>query len=166
VPPWLPAKDPVVVGLFAADAMAPLLERGASPVEWSPVHAASPTFLDNNNQPQPAYYGIKLFHQVAHVGDAFLPASPPLQLLTVHALKRRDGGLGLLLVNKDPNQSITATVTVDGYSFAAKGTRYDWGKPGSDAGTSITEAPIDGLGATFTVVVPRYSITAIVIPKA
>jgi hypothetical protein len=30
----------------------------------------------------------------------------------------------------------------------------------------ITEAPIDGLGATFTVVVPRYSITALVIPKS
>jgi hypothetical protein len=166
ITPWLPAKDPVVVGLFAADAMATLLERGAYTVAWSPVHAASPTFLDNNNQPQPAYYGIKLLHQVAHVGDAFVPATSPLPLLTVHALKRRDGGLSLLLVNKDPKQSITATVTVDGYNFATKGTRYDWGKPGSDAGNSITEAPVDGLGATFTVVVPRYSITAIVIPKA
>ncbi|MFZ0958387.1 MAG: hypothetical protein WAN60_18745 [Candidatus Sulfotelmatobacter sp.] len=166
ITPWLPAKDPVVVGLFAADAMATLLERGAYTVAWSPVHAASPTFLDNNNQPQPAYYGIKLFHQVAHVGDAFVSASSPLELLAVHALKRRDGGLSLLFVNRDPKQSITVTVTVDGYNFATKGTRYDWGKPGSDAGTSITEAPVDGLGATFTVVVPRYSVTAVVVPKA
>ena len=89
-----------------------------------------------------------------------------MELLAVHAVKRRDGGLGLLLINKDPNQSITATVTVDGYNFATKGTRYDWGKPTMDAGKNITESPIENLGGTFTVVVPRYSITAIVIPKA
>jgi hypothetical protein len=145
--------------------MATLIERGAYTVQWSPIHAASPTFLDNSNQPQPAYYGIKLLHQVARVGDTFIAASSAMGTLAVHAVKKRDGGLGLMLINRDPNQSISATVTVDGYNFAAKGTRYDWGKPGSDAGKGITEAPIENLGGTFTVVVPRYSITAIVIPK-
>jgi hypothetical protein len=55
---------------------------------------------------------------------------------------------------------------VDGYSYATKGTRYDYGKLTIDAGKSITEAPIDNLGPTFAVEVPRYGITAIVIPKA
>jgi hypothetical protein len=143
-----------------------MVENGVYAVEWAPVHAASPLLLDKDNQPQPAYFGLKLFHQMAHVGDTFVSASTPMDKLSVHAVKRRDGGLGLMLINKDPVQSITATVTVDGYSFAAKGTRYDWGKPGSDAGTSITESPVDGLGGTFTVVVPRYSIAALVIPKS
>jgi hypothetical protein len=164
--PWLPPKNPVVHGLYIADATATMVENGVLAVEWAPVHAASPLLLDNNNQPQPAYFGLKLLHKVAHVGDAFVPATTPSDRLSVHAVKRRDGGLGLMFINKDPVQSITATVTVDGYNFATKGTRYDWGKPGSDAGTSITEAPVDGLGATFTVVVPRYSITALVIPKS
>jgi hypothetical protein len=70
-----------------------------------------------------------------------------------------------MFINKDPVQSIAATVTVDGYNFATKGTRYEWGKVTLEAGKGITEAPIDGLGGTFTVVVPRYSITALVIPK-
>jgi hypothetical protein len=165
VAPWLPAKNPAATGLFAADAVATLLERGAYTVTWTPVHAASPTFLDNNNQPQPAYFGIKLFHQVARVGDSFIGATSPMETLAVHAVKRRDGGLGLLLINKDPNQSITATVTVDGYNFATRGTRYDWGKPTMEAGKGITESPIENLGGTFTVVVPRYSVAAIVIPK-
>ncbi len=164
--PWLPPKNPVVHGLYIADATATMVENGVYAVEWAPVHAASPLLLDNNDQPQPAYFGLKLLHQVAHVGDTFVVASTPLDRLSVHAVKRRDGGLGLMFINKDPVQSIAATVTVDGYSFAAKGTRYDWGKPGSDAGTNITEAPVDGLGGTFTVVVPRYSITALVIPKS
>jgi len=164
--PWLPPKNPVVHGLYSADATATMVENGVYAVEWAPVHAASPLLLDNNNQPQPAYFGLKLLHQVAHVGDTFVPATTPLDRLSVHAVKRRDGGLGLMFINKDPVQSISVTVTVDGYNFATKGTRYDWGKPGSDAGTSIAEGPVDGLGATFTVLVPRYSITALVIPKS
>ena len=163
---WLPAKNVAATGLFAVDALATLLERGVYTVMWSPVHAPSPSFLDKDNQPQPAYFGIKLFHQVARVGDTFVAISSPMESLAVHAVERRDGGLGLLLINKDPNQSVTATVTVDGYNFATKGTRYDWGKPGTDAGKNITESPIENLGPSFPVVLPRFSVTGIVIPKA
>jgi hypothetical protein len=165
VTPWLPAKNPAALGMFAIDAMAMLLEQGAYTVEWSPIHAASPSFLDNNNQPQPAYYGIKLLHQVAHPGDTFVVGTSKMDTLAVHAVKKRDGGLGIILINRDFNQSIAATVTVDGYNYATKGTRYEYGKATIDGGQGIVETPIDGLGATFTVVVPRYGITAIVIPK-
>lgn len=163
---WLPAKNPASTGLFAADATATLIENGVYAVEWSPVHAASPTLLDNDNKPQPPYFGLKVLHQVAKPGDVFVSASSSHELLSVHAVKRRDGGLGLMFINKDPNQNITATVTVDGYNYAAKGTRYEYGKQTIEAGKTIVESPIEGLGGTFTVVVPRYSITAIVIPKS
>lgn len=163
---WLPAKNPASTGLFAADATATLIENGVYAVEWSPVHAASPTLLDNDNKPQPPYFGLKMLHTVAKPGDAFVAASSPMDNLAVHAVKRRDGGLSLMFINKDPNQNISATVTIDGYSYAAKGTRYEWGKVTMDAGKDITESPIDGLGSTFTVVVPHYSITAVVIPKS
>lgn len=163
---WLPAKNPATTGLYAADATATLVERGVYTVQWAPIHAPYPTLLSADNEPQPAYFGLKLFHTVASTpGDTFVAASTPMDLLGVHAVKRRDGGLGLMLINKDPNQSITATVTVDGYSFASKGTRYEWGKATLEAGKSITETPVDSLGGTFTVVVPRYSIVAIVVPK-
>jgi hypothetical protein len=122
--------------------------------------------LDNDNKPQPPYFGLKMLHTVAKPGDAFVSASSPMDNLAVHAVKRRDGGLSLMLINKDPSQNISATVTVDGYNYAAKGTRYEWGKVTMEAGKDITESPMDGLGSTFTVVVPRYSITAIVIPKS
>ncbi len=86
--------------------------------------------------------------------------------LGVHATKRRDGGLGLLLINKDMGRSVIATVSISGYNYATKGTRYDYGKLTVDAGKDIVEAPIDNLGPSFTVEVPRYGMTAIVIPKA
>jgi hypothetical protein len=84
----------------------------------------------------------------------------------VYATKRRKGGLGLLFINKDTMRSVVTTVTVNGYNYASKGTRYDYGQTTDETGKSIHEAPIEGLGATFTVEVPRYSMTEIVIPKA
>jgi hypothetical protein len=163
---WLPPKDPATFAMFAADSFATLIERGAYTVEWSPIHGQSPTFLDEKNQPQGAYYGIKLLHQIASTGDTFVTASTETETLAVHATKRRDGGLGLLFINKDLVHAVSITVTINGYVYASKGTRYDYGKPNIDAGKDSTETPIDGLGPTFTVEVPRFALTAIVIPKA
>jgi hypothetical protein len=164
---WLPAKNPAAVGLYAAESVAMLLERGAYTVDWAPIHGPSPTFLDNDDKPQPGYYGIKMLHNVISPGDAFITTTESgAQFFDVHAVKRRDGGLGLLFINKVVDQSVIATVTVEGYNYATKGTRYDWGKGGSDPGGDITEKPVENLGGTFTVEVPRYGITAIVIPKA
>ncbi len=163
---YLPALNPAATALFSADAMARLLETGAYTVVWSPIHALSPSFLDNKNQPQPAYYGIKLLHQVALPGDTFVGATSQMDSLVVYAVKRRDGGLGLLFINKDFSRSVVTTVSVSSYSYATKGTRYDYGKLTIDAGKTIVEAPIENLGPTFTVEVPRYSVTAVVIPKA
>jgi alpha-L-arabinofuranosidase len=165
LPAWLPPHNPATPALFAADSIAWLLETGAYTVIWSPIHALSPTFLDNKNQPQPAYYGIELLHTIASPGDVLVGTTSQMDTLTVHATKRRDGGLGLLLINKDLTRSTSVTVSVDGYNFATKGTRYDYGKPQIEAHKDVAEASIDGLGPTFTVNVPLSSVTAIVIPK-
>ena len=166
IAPWLPPKNPAVMALYSADTVATLLERGAFTVEWGPIHALSPNFLDDKNQPQPAYFGIKVIHEAARPGDIFIDATSQLDTLAVHALKKRDGGLGVILINKDFSRSAVATVTVSGYAYATKGTRYDYGKLTIDAGKTITEEPIDKLGSTFTIEVPRYGVTAVVIPKA
>ncbi|MGA9668908.1 MAG: hypothetical protein WBQ94_06850 [Terracidiphilus sp.] len=161
---WGPVRHPVAVGLFAANAMATLMETGSYTVMWSPMH--STFFLDDSNHPKPAYFGIKMIHEMARPGDVFVVANSSVDAVAVHAVKRTDGGLGLLLVDKELAQSAKVTVTVNGYNYANKGTRYDWNQSNLDSGKGITEAPIDGLGATFTVDMPPSGITAIVIPKA
>ena len=163
---WLNADNPSVFAMFAAHSMAGLIEKGAYTVEWEPLHALSPSFLDYKNQPQPAYYGIKLLHQVAQVGDTFVNANSAMDTLMVHAVKKRNGGLGLLLINVDPARTVTVTVSVNGYDGGTKGTRYEYSKVNIDAGNGPAEAPIDNLGSTFTVEVPRYGMAAVVIPKA
>jgi len=162
---WAQIKKPVAVSVFTADALATLVENGVYSVEWSPMHSA--LFLDDSNKPKPAYYGLKLLHLAApQPGDQFVGASSALPSLAIHAVKRCDGGLGLLLINKDPLQATRVTISVDNYSYAAKGTRYDWNQEALDAGKEISEAPVENLGATFTIDVPRYGVTALVIPKA
>lgn len=164
--PWLKAENPSVYAMFAAHSLATLIEKGAYTVEWEPVHALSASFLDYKNQPQPAYYGIKLLHQIAQTGDTFVDASSGADTLLVHAVKRRNGGFGLLLINEDLARNVSVTVSVNGYNYSTKGVRYDYGKSIIEAGKGITEEPIENLGSTFTVEVPRYSMTAIAIPKA
>jgi hypothetical protein len=162
---WAQIKKPVAVSVFTADALATLVENGVYSVEWSPMHSA--LFLDDSNKPKPAYYGLKLLHLAApQPGDQFVGASSALPSLAIHAVKRGDGGLGLLLINKDPLQATRVTISVDNYSYAAKGTRYDWNQEALDAGKEISEAPVENLGATFTIDVPRYGVTALVISKA
>jgi hypothetical protein len=103
---------------------------------------------------------------MAGPGDVFVSATSSVPAVGVHAVRRRDGGLGLLFVDKQMDQTAKITVTVNGYNYATKGTRYDWNLAALDSNKGISETPIDGLGATFTVDVPSNGITAIVIPKA
>lgn len=165
---WLPTKDPgqkAVVALYAAEAISMLLADGAYSVVWNPIHGPSPTYLSEDYKPQPAYYAIKLLHTAASPGDAFVSASSPLEYFDSYAFKRRDGGLALLFVNKILDRPVVATVSVPGYNYAKSGTKYDWGKAESDAGKGITETPIENLGGSFNVEVPRMGITVVVIPK-
>ena len=98
---------------------------------------------------QPAYYGIKLLHQIAPTGDTFVDASSGADTRLVHAVKRRNGGFGLLLINEDLGHNVSVTVSVNGYTYATKGVRYDYGKSIIEAGKGITEEPVENPGSTF-----------------
>jgi hypothetical protein len=163
VQPWMPVTHPVAVGLFAANGMATLLETGVFTVMWNPMHSV--LMLDDSNHPKPAYYGIQMLHQIVGPGDTFVSANSSSDAVGVHAVKRADGGLGLLFVSKDVLQGAKVNVSINGYNFAASGTRYDWNEAALEAGKGISSAPIGNLGANFTVDVPTAGIVAIVIPK-
>jgi len=160
---WMPVTHPVAIGLFAADGMATLLETGAFTVMWNPMHSV--LMLDDGNHPKPAYYGIQMLHQIVGPGDTFVTATTSSDAVGVHAVKRTDGGLGLLFVAKDVTQAARVNVSISGYNFAASGTRYDWNQAALDGGKGISSAPIANLGANFTVDIPTAGIVAIVIPK-
>jgi len=156
---------PGIVTLFAADAVATLIETGAVSIDWTSYHNA--LFLDQGNKAGPAYFGYQLVHILAfQPGDAFVQSTSSSGQLAVHATKRRDGGFGLLLVNKDPTQPAQVAVRYSGQAPAATGFRFDYGEEAFKAGKGLNRTPVDGLGASFTVEVPAYTATAILIPKA
>ena len=126
-----------------------------------------PSFLNDNNQPGPGYYGIQMMHVLAfRPGDKFVTASSNNSNLAVHATQRTDGSIGIMLINKDGKNAADVKVRIDGGSYASAGWRFDYGQEALKVAGAIVKSPVKDLGATFTITVPSLSLTDIVLPKA
>jgi hypothetical protein len=164
ITPWVKVKDEIISALFAADAYATLVEDGAANVDWAEIHKNG--FLNEENKPGPVYFAPQLIRQIANLNDKIVTAASTNALLAVHASLRNDGSVGIMFINKDAKNNATVKVTVSGANLAAKGTRFDFGKSNPASQYAVAGLPADGLGNTFTVTVPSYTITDLVIPKA
>jgi hypothetical protein len=162
---WAKVENPMMYGLFAADAFALLAESGTINSDWVELH--DPSFLSGSNQPGPGYYGAQMLHIVAfHPGDEFVATTSNSASVAVHATRRTDGALGVLLVNKNSASPAIVKLTVTGGAYANQGSRFDYGPDNLKAGTGVTKTPLKVEGATFTLTVAPYSITSIVLLKA
>jgi hypothetical protein len=106
---------------------------------------------------------------VARVGDNLVSATSSNSLLRVHAVNRTDGKVGVVLINDDPSNNTSASVSVSNATLSGSGTQYNFGTANFSSGSAtansgISESSISGVGNNFTVTVPAYSATAIVIP--
>jgi hypothetical protein len=159
--PYAKVTAPVTQGMFAADAYASLMEMGAASIEWAGLHGDY--FLDDKNVQGPAYYGIQMVHLLANINDELVEANSNIGLLTVHAAKRADGSLAVMLINKSPKEKSTVKLQIEGAKLAAKGIRFDWGENSPIDKYPVTREAITGIGNSFSLVVPPYTITNIVI---
>ena len=97
--------------------------------------------------------------ELGQAGDQFVSAASSQPLLGVHAVRQTGGNLALLLINKDPANSFTASIAVSGFTPAAGATDYFYGESSGSGGlTSAASAA----GTTFTRTVPPYSLTTVV----
>jgi trimeric autotransporter adhesin len=166
----------VVPFLFAVDDYLTWFENGASTVDYQDLHQgylASPGDPGNTSgsylNPYGPWYGVSLSSTVARVGDNMVAATSSNSLLRAHAVQRTDGQTGVILVNEDPGNSTAVTVSISGVKLSSAGTQYNFGNAnfssGSDtANSGIVASPISGVGNSFTITVPAYSATAVVIP--
>src|ERR1043166_5693203 len=115
--PWARVTEPVAVGLFAADVYLTLAEYGVINVDWAGLHGSG--FLDDSNKPGPAYFGAQLVFALMNFNDAILTTSSTSPMLTVHASKRADGNIGLMLINKDGANATTVKISLKGAAAAA-----------------------------------------------
>ena len=160
--------------LFSTDNYLTWFENGAVNVDWLELHS---NYLSDgvngltNNSPGEGYYGVKLASDVARVGDILCSASSNNSLLKAHVVNRADNSVGVQLVNDDPNNSATVTVTVNNATLSSSGTRHDFGVANFPANSiwpnsGMSTSTISGIGTnSFTVTVPAYTISNFIIPK-
>ena len=160
----IPEQEEVAVGLFAADLYPSLVEYGIVNASWAELHNG---LLDQHNKPGAAYYGMQMVHALMNFNDAALNATSNNSMLAVHASRRADGSIGLMLINKDGKNATTAKVQINGApALAAKGMRFDYGKSNRPGGNSVEGKAMEGLSNAFSVPMPPYTATVIIIPKA
>jgi len=156
--------------LFAADDFLTWLENGATNVDYQDLHQG---FLESTSSdwttPQGPWYGASLDSTVARVGDNLVAVTSSNSLLRAHAVNRTDGKVGVVLINDDPSNNTSVTVSVSNATLSTSGTQYTFGNANLSSGSAtansgISESSISGVGNNFTVTVPAYSTTAIVIP--
>ena len=174
----------LVNALFEADDFMTWLENGAANLDWFNVHNGPGTTGNNSSSlygsatygdygllaiggsleppldtPFPSYYGMQMLTNVGKAGDTIVPATSSQSLLTAHAVKQANGNLALLLINKDPNNSYAANISLSGYTPTSAATEYFYGKNS----TAITSSAVS-TGSSITV--PPYSLTTIVMASA
>jgi len=162
-PGWGVMNDPTAKGLFAADTFASLIESGFVNANWLELRDG---FLDAKNVPAPAYFGALMTRILMMPNDVMVTSSSSRNIVAVHAAKRADGSLGMMLINKDPKEAALVHVSVKGMQLGKTGLRFDYGPTNPPTGTAVARGPISEVGNTFVVTVPAYTITDIKIPKA
>lgn len=174
---FITESGPSVVGgivpfLFAADEYLTWFENGVSNVEYQELHSG---VLESSSSdwttPLGPWYGVSLDSTVARAGDNLVAATSSNSLLRAHAVNRADGKVGVILINEDPNNNTSVSVSVSNATLSSSGTQYNFGNANFSSGSStansgIGASSISGVGNNFTVTVPAYSATAILMSNA
>ena len=159
---------------YAADTLLTWIENGAVNVDYQELHSgflASGTPGTTNNALLGPAYGAKMARLLAAVGDTMLKITSSATSLHVHATTRQDGKTGVMLINLDPLIPVAATVNISGPALAGAGIRYQFGQTNfigtnSYPSYAISSNSVSGLGNTFTITVPAYTIVNLLIPPA
>jgi hypothetical protein len=171
--------------LFAADAYATLLANGVFTVDWWNVHngpgtpstvAGHPDYDDYGllssagcvsdgticqpplNTPFAPYHALAMMSKLVRAGDQFVTATATDPKVRVHAARRTDGSLAVLLVNQDPDAAKPVTLSYAGYTPAGDAKVLGFG----NGDTAITTTA----GSATSLTLAPYSLTTLVLRPA
>ncbi|NUP49270.1 MAG: ricin-type beta-trefoil lectin domain protein [Catenulispora sp.] len=171
-------SDTAPQGLFAPDQYLTLMEEGAFTVDWWDLRNGTDctglTTVDGAteyndggmvssgascepavNTPFPSYYGTEMIGKLGSPGDALVSSSSSTSLLSTHAVKRANGDVDVMLINKDPNNAATVNLSYSGFTPGSSApTVYSYLKNA----TSITSATG---GSATSQTVPAYSVVVL-----
>ncbi|ASW54353.1 cellulose binding domain-containing protein [Plantactinospora sp. KBS50] len=173
--------------LFLADAYSGLLERGVFTVQWWNVHNGIGTVstvagqtdygdfgmlssggctADGSvcepplNTPFAPYHGLSMMNTFAKAGDQFIRAGTDQPLVAAHAVRRGNGDVAVLLLNKDPDNAYPVSIDYAGFTPAAGAPTVHTYANGA---TSIAQS---STGDATSQVLPPYSLTTLVLHPA
>ena len=75
----------------------------------------------------PTYYAAKVLTHFAKNGDTVVSASSDYELLATYAVKRTNGTLTMLVINKSSSSNLTASFNLSGYLPFTNATIYSYG---------------------------------------
>jgi alpha-N-arabinofuranosidase len=187
-----PGKQSVslVNGLFMADSLAQMMQTEFNGLFWWNLRNGSDSTTGNNSSSlygwrqygdygvlegtdyYPPYYAARLMQDFVQPGDTVISAASDYSLLSTYAVRRQNGSLTILTINKDPVNTLTGQVAVAGFSPAPNGTIYSYGIPQDTAAQTSTGSPdvaqssFSFTGTNFNYSFPPYSATVMVLASA
>ncbi|MEV6006942.1 ricin-type beta-trefoil lectin domain protein [Streptomyces sp. NPDC051976] len=171
-------KNTAPSGLFAPDNYLTWMENGAFNVDWWALHngtdCSKVTSVDGAtdyddfgvlssgascepalNTPFAPYYGTEMITKLGAPGDALVKASSSTALVSAHAVKRANGDVDVMLINKDPSNAANVSLNYAGFTpSSSTPTVYTYAKNAA----SITSA---SSGSATSQTVPAYSIAVV-----
>ncbi len=152
----------LVNGLYLADSTGNLLQTEINGLMWWDFHNGGGTGGNNSSSlygwraygdygvesgthdRYPTFYISKLLTHFARGGDTVVKATSSANLLSAYAVKRRDGTLSLLVINKSPTVTQNATIALTGFAAKPNGTVYSYGIPQDLNSEENAAAPLAG----------------------
>jgi alpha-L-arabinofuranosidase len=149
----------LVNGLFLAESTGQILQTEFNALVWWNLRNGQETANNNASDlygwrgygdygvvsPQsdlyPAYYIGRLLTYFARGGEMVVPSSSNYSGLTVYAVRRENQELNLLLINKTPDSSLNAEITVNGFVPQSNAAVYSYGISQDDAARTGTSSP-------------------------
>ena len=120
----------------------------------------------------PKYYCAKLMPHFARDGDTVVRATSDYPLLATYAVKRTNGTLTLLVINKSASSNLTANFNLSGYVPYSNAAIYSYGIPQDEAARTgvgspdIAQTNFMGAAASFSATFAPFSATVMVMGPA
>jgi len=180
----------LVNGLYLADSLAQLTKTEFNSFIWWDLRNGTDTngdfsaslygwrtngdlgVIGNLNTRYPTFYTFKLMTNFVQAGDTVLTAASDYSLLSVYAVRRLNGSLTVLAINKDPSNTSTGQVAVAGYVPGSAGTACSYGMPQDNAAEfgigspDLARTNLSGAGTNFNYTFPPYSATVLTLTPA
>jgi hypothetical protein len=177
----------LVNGLYMADSTANVMQTELNGLMWWDFHNGQDKTQNNSaalygwrlygdygvesssHDRYPTFYVAKLLSHFARGGDTVVTVATGSSLLSAYAVKRVDGSLSILVLNKSASATQTANFTLVGYAPQATATVYSYGmpqdtaaqtQPGS-AAADVAVTSITNAAGSFSASFGPYSATVL-----